>query len=241
MKPLGLSLWQLTPPATHVRGGRRLFVDVAPGLASPTTRTGLLEALGRSDPLIGDALSTILDRGDFIPTLPDGGPGGASPGSAPTPIEIDPAVVAELIGRSEASIATLQHDIATKSGLGLVDFILADIPELKRILFDPQGHRVFMSAMEGARWLNDTLQEWLGEKNAADTLTRSVPHNITSEMGLALLDVADVIRPHPGVVTFLEHVEDESFLDELPTLEGGSEARRRHCALPRQVRHALRR
>jgi pyruvate,water dikinase len=225
MKPLGLSLWQLTTPRPMSEAGGRLFVDVAPALGSPTTRAGLLEALGRSDPLIGDALWTILERGDFIPALTDEGPSATPPGGAPVPIEIDPDIVAELVGRSEASIATLRRDIATKSGLGLLDFILADIPELKRILFDPQSHRVFMSAMEGAWWLNDQLQAWLGEKNAADTLTQSVPHNVTSEMGLALLDVADVIRPHPDVVAFLQDVEDESFLDELPTLEGGSEAR----------------
>ena len=82
-----------------------------------------------------------------------------------------------------------------------------------------------MSAMEAAWWLNDQLQAWLGEKNAADTLTQSVPHNVTSEMGLALLDVADVIRPHPDVVAFLHHVEDEGFLDELAKLSGGREAR----------------
>jgi rifampicin phosphotransferase len=58
-----------------------------------------------------------------------------------------------------------------------------------------------------------------------DTLTQSVPHNVTSEMGLALLDVADVIRPHPDVVAFLQNVEDESFLDELPALAGGRQAR----------------
>jgi phosphoenolpyruvate synthase/pyruvate phosphate dikinase len=44
-------------------------------------------------------------------------------------------------------------------------------------------------------------------------------------MGLALLDVADVIRPHPDVVAFLENVDDEGFLDELPKLAGGPEAR----------------
>jgi pyruvate,water dikinase len=44
-------------------------------------------------------------------------------------------------------------------------------------------------------------------------------------MGLALLDVADVIRPHPDVVAFLEHVEDEGFLDELARLAGGRQAR----------------
>ena len=97
--------------------------------------------------------------------------------------------------------------------------------ELRRILFDPQSHQVFMSAIEAAWWLNDQLQAWLGEKNAADTLTQSVPNNVTSEMGLALLDVADVIRPHPDVVEFLQRIEDEGFLDELASLPGGREAR----------------
>src|SRR5690606_38707347 len=45
------------------------------------------------------------------------------------------------------------------------------------------------------------------------------------EMGLALLDVADAIRPHPQVVAFLEQVDDDSFLDELPKLSGGNAAR----------------
>jgi pyruvate,water dikinase len=107
----------------------------------------------------------------------------------------------------------------------LLEFIEVDIQELRRILFDPQSHRVFMSAMEAAWWLNEQLEAWLGEKNAADTLTQSVPHNVTSEMGLALLDVADVIRPHPDVVAFLQHIEDHSFLDVLPTLAGGRAAR----------------
>src|SRR3981081_2819539 len=82
-----------------------------------------------------------------------------------------------------------------------------------------------MSAMEATWWLNEQLEAWLGEKNAADTLTQSVPHNVTSEMGLALLDVADVIRPHPEVVAFLQRVDDDGFLDELPKFAGGEEAR----------------
>jgi pyruvate,water dikinase len=225
MKPLGLSLWQLTTPRPMAEAGGRLFVDVAPALGSPTTRSGILEVLGRSDPLIGDALQTILQRGDVIPTLPGEVPSGSPPDGAPADGETDPAIVAELIGRSEASLATLRREIATQSGSGLLELIFADLQELKRILFDPQSHGVFMSAMEASWWLNDHLQAWLGEKNAADTLSQSVPHNVTSEMGLALLDVADVIRPYPEVVAFLQHVEDESVLDELPALEGGSEAR----------------
>jgi rifampicin phosphotransferase len=225
MKPLGLSFWQLTTPRPMYVAGARLFVDVASDLASPARRTGLLEVFGKSDPLIGDALKTILERDDFIPTLKDETPGSAPDGGMPAPIATDPAIVTGLIEGSEASIAKLKSDIFGKSGSALLDFILADIQELRRMLFDPLSHQVFMSAMEATWWLNERLQAWLGEKNAADTLTQSVPHNVTSEMGLALLDVADVIRPYPNAVTFLQHVDDEGFLNELTELAGGREAR----------------
>ena len=225
MKPLGLSFWQLTALRPMHEAGGRLFVDVTRRLASPASRAGLLELLGRSEPLIGDALQTILDRGDFVRPLPDEGPGEAPAGGPPEPIEADPAIVAELIARSQASIAAVTRDIRTKSGAALLDFILADIQELKRLLFDRRSHRVFMTAMEATWWLNEQLEAWLGEKNAADALTQSVPDNVTSQMGLALLDLADVIRPHPEVVAFLQQVGDEGFLDEMATLAGGREAR----------------
>ncbi len=226
MKPLGLSFWQMTTPRPMAEAGGRLFVDVSQVLASPASRAGFLELLGRSDPLIGDALQTILERDGFIRSLPDEGPAWVPPGGGvPASIETDPAIVAELIGRSEASITALKHDIQGKSGSALLDFILADILELKRILFDPRSLQVIMAGMEATWWLNEQLQAWLGEKNAADTLTQSVPHNVTSEMGLALLDVADVIRPHPEVVASLHDVGGEGFPDELTKLAGGREAR----------------
>jgi rifampicin phosphotransferase len=225
MKPLGLSVWQLTTPRPMSEAGGRLFVDVTALLGSPTSRAGLLAAIGRSDPLMGDALQTILDRGDFIPAAPDQDLAGTPLDSAPVPIETDPAIPAELVERAQASIAMLKHDIAPKSGPELLDFILADFQELRRILFDPRSLQAIMASMQASRQLNDQLQEWLGEKNAADTLTQSAPHNVTAEMGLALLDVADVIRPHPALVAFLQHVEDENFLDQLPGLAGGRAAR----------------
>ncbi len=76
MKPLGLSLFQLTALPRMYEAGGRLFVDVAQRLASPTSRAAVLEALGKSDPLIEDALQTILERGDFVPSIPDDGPVG---------------------------------------------------------------------------------------------------------------------------------------------------------------------
>ena len=222
MKPLGISFWQLTAgPPMHPAGGR-LFVDVSHYLASPTNRDGLVAGFGKSDPLTGDALRTIVER-DFIPLVPDDGPVPRFL-AAPEPIETDPAIVDDLITANRASVAALQRGIESKTGSALIDTIREDIPEMKRILFEPRSHQVFMLAMEAAGWLNEHLEEWLGEKNVADTLTQSVPNNVTSEMGLALLDVADAIRPHPGVIAFLQRADDDDFLDELSTLDGGPQA-----------------
>lgn len=226
MRPLGFSMWQLTAMVPMHEAGGRLFVDVTRRLASPASRAGLLDVMGRGDPLVRDALETVLDRDDdFVPSLPDAGPGGPPAGGASAPIETDPAIVTELIERSQASVAALERDIRTKTGPALFDFLLEAFEEHKRVLSDPLSHQAIMAGMEATWWLNDRLQEWLGEKNAADTLTLSAPDNVTSEMGLALLDVADVIRPQPEVVAFLQNVEDEGFLEELAKLAGGTEAR----------------
>ncbi|WP_406339565.1 rifamycin-inactivating phosphotransferase [Streptomyces sp. NBC_00649] len=225
MKPLGFSMWQLTAMVPMHEAGGRLFVDVTRRLASPASRAGLLEAMGKGDPLIRHALETVIDRDGFVPSLPDASPGGRPAGGAPAPIDTDPALVTGLIERSQASVADLERGIRTKTGPALFDFLLEAFEEHKRVLSDPLSIQAIMAGMEATWWLNDKLQEWLGEKNAADTLTLSAPDNITSEMGLALLDVADVIRPQPDVVAFLQGVDGDDFLDELAKLAGGTEAR----------------
>ena len=74
MKPLGLSFWQLTTPRPMHEAGGRLFVDVTSDLASPASRAGLLEVIGRSDPLTGDALADHPRTRRLHPALPDEAP-----------------------------------------------------------------------------------------------------------------------------------------------------------------------
>lgn len=228
IKPLGLSFFLLTTNAPMRKAGGRLFVDVTQQLASPASRNVLLNGMGQHDPLLKDALMTILEREDFIERLPDNDQAPSQRrGSTARQAQLEnnnPSIVADFIKRSQISIEELKHNIKTKSGSALFDFILEDIQELKRILFDPQSTAVFMAAMNAATWLNEKMNEWLGEKNAADTISQSVSNNITSEMGLALLDVADVIRPFPKVIDYLQSVKDDNFLNEMLKLHGGQEA-----------------
>ncbi len=230
MKPLGLSFFLLTTNAPMRKAGGRLFVDATQQLASPASRDYLINTLGKSDPLVRDALTTIIERDNFITLLPDDEKEKSvskskQPANSQPEIENDPAIVTNLIQNSEASIEELKRNMQTKSGVGVLDFILEDIQQLKKVLFNPQSIAVIMAGMNASTWMNEKMEQWLGEKNAADTLSQSVQNNITSEMGLALMDVADVIRPYQEVITYLQHVEDDSFLDELVQFKGGEEAR----------------
>jgi phosphoenolpyruvate synthase/pyruvate phosphate dikinase len=265
LKPLGLSLFQLTAIGRMYAAGGRLFVDITKQLAAPGSRAALLDVLGRHDPLIKDALTTLIERGDFIESSPDDpegrkapGPGQGKPAISPAgfqaQVEDDPAIVAELIARSQASTEALRRDIRTKSGTELLDFILEDVQLLKQSLSEPRNFAAIMAGMNAVIWINDQMMAWLGEKNAADPLLQSVPNDVTAEMGLALLDVADVIRPHPEVVAYLQlyaepsedsappaqrraeqarrlrtrDAKDHNFLEGLLPLDGGPEA---HAAI----------
>ncbi|MGG1516839.1 phosphoenolpyruvate synthase [Paenibacillus oryzisoli] len=228
IKPLGLSMYLLTTSAPMKNAGGRLFVDVTPMLASPANRETLLNMSGQSDPLTKDALMTIVERKGFIKELPDAQ-------TAPMPnrnntdmlaqFDEEPSLVADLINLNQASIEALKENIQTKSGVALFDFIAEDLEQSKKVLFEPRSIRIIMAGMNAAAWLNQNMKAWLDEDAAADTLAQSVEGNITSQMGLALMEVADRIRPYPEVIEYLQHVQETTFWEDLSRLDGGQEAR----------------
>ncbi|MDO6433452.1 phosphoenolpyruvate synthase [Flavitalea sp. BT771] len=234
IKPLGISVWLLTGARPIFKtGGGRLFVDISVGLASPAGRQNLLDVLGHSDPLIEDALINIIDRGDFIKLDPNDksepGPFKSHKGMSSADILAeagnDPAIVADLIKSSETSLSALKRNIQTKSGMDVFDSILEDMQQRKQRAADLKNLNVIMAAIHASAWVNEKMNDWLGEKNVADTLSLSVSNNVTSEMGMELLDVADVIRPYPEIIEYLQQVKDDNFLDELVKFDGGKETR----------------
>ncbi|WDF78022.1 phosphoenolpyruvate synthase [Mucilaginibacter sp. KACC 22773] len=233
MKPLGLSLWQLTAFRPMFKAGGRLFVDITDNLSTPLGRKAIIDAMGEHDPLIKDAVVTIVERGDFIKPAQNNkekqprvkSSAGKSFADIQAQIKNDPAIVVDLIKSNQLSVNELKDNIQTKSGAGLFDFILEDGQQSKKNLFVPQNMSAIMASVDASSWINENIKKWLGEKNAADTLAQSAPNNITSEMGLELLNVADVIRPYHKVIEYLQQVKDDNFLGGLVEVEGGKEAR----------------
>ncbi len=232
IKPLGISFFQhLSNNYPLLTAGGRLFIDLTHDLASNIGRKIVLVSLGKNDPLMKSALKSLIQRKHFIKSLPRGKKifsmrtEGLSWAIFSQAYKIyranDDAIIQDLISSNEASIGELQQRIANVSGDEVFSFILQDHEQLKKIMYNPQNMGVIIVGMFAANWINKKMEKWLGEKGAADTLSQSVSDNITSEMGHALLDVADVVRQYPAVMEYFHNPGDETFFGDLAKLEGG--------------------
>ncbi|MGB5901644.1 MAG: phosphoenolpyruvate synthase [Xanthobacteraceae bacterium] len=230
MKPLGLSVWQMLAARPMHEAGGQLFVDITGQLASPASRAALLNMLNR-DPLIRSAVEDLLARSFLTSqaaqqesTSPAVGEPVRATEANPPPDAPDPAIVRELISRSEVAVEEAGRKLDSRSGKALFDFIADDLAALKQQLMDPQSMQAVMAGINATWWLNDRLGEWIGDKGVVDTLSQSVDNNVTSRMGLDLLDVADAIRPNPAAISFLRGFDEGASLANLGQVEGGAEA-----------------
>jgi len=233
MKPLGISFFQVGfDDFPLIQAGGRLFIDLAHDMASPLGRKIVLMAANQMDPLTLNAVKTIMKRKDFMNSLARGERAlrmGSGYFSWALPVQFikiyrsnDAAIVESLISRNEASTRNLRQRIVNLSGEELFDFIIEAYRQLKADMYDAQGMAAIYVGVYAVTWINKYMEKWLGEKSAADSLSQSVTHNVTSEMGLALLDVADVVRQYPAVMEYFKQAHNETFFEDLAKLEGGT-------------------
>ena len=152
--------------ARDVRGRRPALRRRHQPLASPATRAGMLELwdLGPADPR----------RAPDHPRprrLHPGDPGGGSRRrrrrgpSAPAPIETDPAIVTELIERSQASIATLpRRDLDRRPDPTCSSSSWPTSRSSSGSSSSRGAIRSSWRAWRPAGWLNERLQQWLARR-----------------------------------------------------------------------------
>ena len=230
MKPFGLSFFQLgIDDFPLIQAGGRLFIDLAHDLATPSGKKIVLMAAGKMDPLMHTAIKSIMKRKAFMQSLSRGKKAfsmGSGYFSWALPIKFikvyrrnDVATVQTLMSQNESSIRDMQQRIANLFGDELFAFIIEAHKQLKEAMYE--GMAVVFVGVYAISWINKKMEKWLGEKSAADSLSKSVANNVTSEMGLELLDVADVVRQYPAVMEYFKHANNENFFEDLATLEGG--------------------
>ncbi|KGK90116.1 phosphoenolpyruvate synthase [Clostridium sp. HMP27] len=231
MRPLGLSFFQdLFDQMVNYRMiemGGRLYMDASREISSPLRSKLFIKGLDTVDVLMKNALINLMQREDFIKNLHKGKT--AMPSKAMGIKWLrdtikdyranDPAIVEKQMNDNKALMMEVEQSITKVSGDELFNFIFNSMNQIKDIVLDSYG-LVFAGAY-ASYWINKNIEKWLGEKNVADILAQSVSNNVTSEMGLELLDVSDVVRQYPEVIEYFQKPREETFFEDLVSLEGG--------------------
>ncbi|SHE93386.1 phosphoenolpyruvate synthase [Seinonella peptonophila] len=72
--------------------------------------------------------------------------------------------------------------------------------------------------------LKNLLRKWLDREDSISILNKSLEGNVTSEMGLALGDVAEKARSHHQLIQYLQQAHDQpNFLEQLDSIEGSAD------------------
>ncbi|MBR0600019.1 rifamycin-inactivating phosphotransferase [Sinanaerobacter chloroacetimidivorans] len=229
--PLGISFFEFASLFPVDRAGGRIYVDITFDLTTPQGRRMVKQKVDNMDPLMASAVRKVMENNDYIKGLPKG-KGNLLKGANLLPWikeafrmyrKNDPTILDEMIRLNENSLQKLEQSLRNLSGDEVFDFILEDKKELQARLFDATGFGAVLACQYVSGWINRNTEKWLGEKNITNSLSKSVEHNVTSEMGLAICGVADVVRKYPEVREYFAHADDESFFDGLLKLQGGAE------------------
>ncbi len=232
MKPLGLAFFPLFIEQIGLpHAGGRLYMDCSPDLRSPLGRLLFVKAMGSADPYSGDALRILTKRKDFIKKLAKGFKTFSFnngyftwrlPGEfLKVYLKKDPSIVEYLFMRSENALAVLDKQYAGLSGTAALDEVKVTLERLQEVMYDAKIMAAIFSGVVAQRWLNTKLKKWLGEPKIGEMFSQSVANNVTSNMGLELLDVADVVRQYPDIIGYFENPDSDTFFDDLSRFSGG--------------------
>lgn len=235
IRPLGMSFFEMLSDSSMEKIGGRIYTDITHDLSSTVGKNRLVMATGKQDPLIQNALKNLTADKEFMASLPKGKrniKGGIfTAASIKETFKIykknNPKIIEDLIKEFAKEIKDTRDQLEKQSEAEILEFIKND----RKKLYDMAYHPKMLGAIIAAILVNDSInkkvEKWLGIKNAADILTKSLDNNITTQMGLSLCDVADSIREYPEVYQYISgNPKDDTFLEDIVKLSGGVDVKR---------------
>lgn len=229
--PLGISMLQKSNFFSVTELGGHMFMDITHDIAKFVGRTRVLSEAKLKDPLMHEALKKIFERKEYLRDIPDGPTGaitvvdrgGLLSGAFKTYRRNDETDIDAYVERQNAEIEAVRDKLEKLSGTDTIQFIIDEQEHFRKVLYDPAGAGTVLMTMMVGRFIDKSVEKLTGEKKVTNRLSKSVEHNVTSEMGLKLCEVSDVVRNYPQVVDYLEQSGENLSIDELLQVEGGKE------------------
>jgi pyruvate,water dikinase len=246
MKPLGISVLRTFLPVGHrspsdeselmQEAGSRLFIDLNPALRYRRLRHLMPRLLPLADEKIARAVAEFLRRKEYCAALRREKQLELASVLKAAPFLL--SVLGTLLFRGLAhGLDEIERAMAKRIAEWRRSVDEASGPEsVKRIrtilrgLFpDLVGMGVLHNVLSGVlafRLIGSLSRRWLGDAAELAGLGRSPPGNVTTEMGLALGDLADVVRTHPGAIERLRRASDATLDNDLLEIAGGEAVHR---------------
>ena len=222
MKPMAISLFSSLAPIVKAVGSRA-YADLTTPFGIRLVRKRVPMILRRMDEQLGAALEEVLVRPNAK------FPRTRIPFRAVLPMIFsvfktiisnmffaDPIARRDFVNRYiEATVGKSQKEVSRVPDItpNLQHHV---IPALLKVVPN------WVTAELASEIIKKKLQEWLGDAKAFHALQRSVPGNVTSDLGLMIGDMADIARENSPLLEYLQTATDQTYypgLDNIPHSE----------------------
>ncbi|WP_408010003.1 phosphoenolpyruvate synthase [Pseudalkalibacillus sp. A8] len=245
MKPLASSLWKtlfpfgkesVTSECPYVQEiGGRIYIDLTNVLYLKESRilyTFLMKAM---DEKMANALSNLAQREEFTKYAESNT--AIKRGAIKLLSQVATKVMKNVLFANPEKAAreadkTLDHFIKEAqeqlSGLSGADRVRKVQESIGTLFLSilPKLFPYFISGTVANKLLGILSNWWLGDEYDLKLLQKSLPGNVTSEMGLKVGDLADIVREHPGLLKYLESAADGTFYQGMDRFNGGQAFRK---------------
>ncbi|MDN4592822.1 phosphoenolpyruvate synthase [Polycladomyces subterraneus] len=232
MKPLGLSVLRtIFPKNVFLEAGGRLFVDPTEVLRTKLGRKMLPKAFKNLfDEAFSHAISEVIQRPEFLQVPPKKGL-----------VKSRRQIIAPIIKNVWKNLHKRDPKLAKSK---VESFMQKKWTEVREALQSVSGaERLEAVQYQLSILAKDLLpnllpyvacfpisfmllKKALGDVKELYQLNKSLPGNITSEMGLQIGDLADLVRELPEVEEYLKHANDQTFHEGLLNVRGGERFKR---------------
>ncbi|SDC44200.1 pyruvate, water dikinase [Paenibacillus sp. UNCCL117] len=249
MKPLAISLLSYIPnfikkdPASpenpFIReAGGRAFADITGLLAFRPVRHRLLKVMKGMDELMASAMSEVVQREAFRSVhIPKRNIFQAMRKIAPIVIPVAGKVLGQLLykdpRKARAAAEALIDELVTNTERTMAEASGADRIRLIRLAMGTMLPQVIskvvvflIAGVIASMTLDRALKRKVGAARGGTLLNqlyKSLPGNVTTEIGQDMGDLADKIRDNPEVIAYLQQATPEHFYAGLQELPGGRE------------------
>jgi rifampicin phosphotransferase len=242
MKTLGISVLRTLVPigknlpqdeSNHLlEAGGRLYLDLTHFLEYPQVRKRLPELLLNVDEMIGRSVQEFVGREEFQTAEHTGKRLEFTliKKFFPTAFAVlrnilyrdNEQVIDEMNRFINDHVKENREKLQAVSGADRIEQIQEMLPALMPLIASKAAPNM-APALITYKLIESLSKKWLGDAAELGSISRSPAGNVTTEMGLALGDVADAIRNHPAVIEYLKHASDATFFDGLKAVPGGED------------------